>query len=529
MQVERRSFFQSAAALAFGDAGAVRNGTSPEGGQPRVVADPYVRFARSPHDWSAPPWVGAPTIVRTGSGLLLASYTYFGEGSPMQTTFLVASADNGKTWRGVAEVSPLFWPSLFRTSSGLYLIGVDRPYEAGDNRLLIFRSGDDGRTWSKPSALTTGLRVHTGNTGVLISKGRITRAIEVAPALSPAMPQTRTAAEFAVTGTDLNVRELALPVENAAFLPHLLLAVSAANQKLHCRVMRADPERRVLTVRPESWPNQANTPGPWRFPKGADVRIATHLPDSNRDFLSMVLDASETADLCDPAAWRKSNLVVNPAYTYATAAKELFGLDFTRKGAGWLEGVLLRLEHPGGSGKIVNLLRVQNEKTADISARIEVDDSGEELRCRFDRFAPAPGLGIAHCSATYDARSRLYWMASNVARDTTRDTSKTRLRMPATQERSNLGLFYSANSVDWFMAGLVAYAPDWVHSYHYPNLMVDGEDVIVVVRSHVESPLTEQTVGPKTANRHDSNAATFHRVRNFRGLANLEFIRYRTT
>jgi hypothetical protein len=399
--------------------------------QPQVVAEPYVRFARSPNDWHAPPWIGAPSLVKTASGRLLASHTYFGKGSEMDTTYLSSSEDGGLSWTPLAVVRPMFWPSLFRCASGLYLLGVDRAYEKGENHLVISRSDDDGRTWSRPSPLTSGLWLHTGNTGVLISKGRVTRALETVP------------------------------------------------------------------------------------------------PDGARRFHSMVMDAPESADLRDAAVWRRSNLVTNPAYSHAQALKELFGFDFTTRGGTWLEGVLLRLEHPGGSGKIVNILRLHNEVTANLSARIEVDDSAEALTCRFERFASDPGLAIAHCFAKYDAPSRLYWMVSNVARDTTRDMSRSPLRMPATQERSNLALFYSRNAADWFMAGLVAYAPDWVHSFHYPYFILDGDDLLVVARAHVESPLTEATTKPGMANRHDSNAATFHRVRDFRGLVNKDFINYR--
>lgn len=399
--------------------------------QPQVISDPYVLFARSPHDWSAPPWVGAPSIAENDSRNLLVSYTYFGKGSEMDTAFILASSDGGKTWQPTARISPMFWPSLFRCASGLYILGVDRPYDSGPNHLVIARSPDGGKTWSKPAALTSKLWVHTGNIGVLVSRGRVTRSLELVP-------------------------------ENG-----------------------------------------------------------------KRRFQSMVMDAEETADLCNPAAWRISNPVVNPAYRHLGALKELFGIDFDLKGSTWLEGVLLRMEHPGGSGKIVNLLRVNNEITPNLSARIEVDDSGPGLRCRFERFTSDPGLGIAHCFARYDSATALYWMTSNVARDSTRDLTGSNMHFAGNQERSNLALYYSRNALDWYMAGLVAYSPDWVHSFHYPYFIFHGNDLLVVARSHVESPLTEKTVRKGTANRHDSNAATFHRVRNFRSMANLEFIRYR--
>ena len=56
--------------------------------------------------------------------------------------------------------------------------------------LCIARSNDEGRTWSAPAALTTGMAAHRGNTGVLVSRGRVTVSFEVAPQLCRPVPAT---------------------------------------------------------------------------------------------------------------------------------------------------------------------------------------------------------------------------------------------------------------------------------------------------------------------------------------------------
>ncbi|MCL5744169.1 MAG: glycoside hydrolase [Acidobacteria bacterium] len=507
---------------------------APRVGQPQVVADPYIRVVRSPNDWRAAPWIGSPSIVRTASGRLLVCHDLFGKDeSMMNTAYMLASDDNGNTWKPVARLHPMFWPSLFRCASGLYVIGTDARYHAGSNHAVISRSGDDGRTWTPPVRLTEGLAVHTGNVGVLVSSGRVTRAFEIVPAMSKALAPTVTTAPSEVTPEDLEVRAVRVRVADShSLVPHTLVALESGKQVLNCRVLASG--KGEATLRPERWTSRegvrqmpVNSPGPWRFPAGAAVRIVSGTSGSNRDFLVMVMDADEHADLCRPESWRKSALVGNPAYTYAPAMKEIFGFDFRDTFAGWLEGVLVRLEHPGGSNGIVDLLRVANNVTGNLSARIAVDDSGTDLKASFERYAFDPGLGCTHCYVLYDAAGKLYWMTSNVNRDSTRDLSGTKIEsMRGGQERSNLALYYSRNCVDWFMAGLIAYSPDWVHSFHYPHFIIDGDDLLVIARSHVESPLTERTVSSQTAGHHNSNAATFHRVRNFRSLANMEFINY---
>jgi hypothetical protein len=535
--MKRRTFLNALAGAGILPAGGAQ--TLPAGAgarpQPQVIADPYVRVVRSPNDWRAAPWIGSPSIVRTASGRLLVCHDLFGrDESVMDTAHFTASEDGGKSWRPLGKLRPMFWPSLFRCASGLYVIGTDRRYHAGPNHVVISRSTDEGRTWSESVRLTEGLAIHTGNVGVLVSRGRVTRAFEVVPVRSSRLSGTETTEPFAVSEKDLESRSFVLTVkEGAGCVPHTLMALTGGEQALCLRVLQADGNR--LTVRPERWERRtdephapANSAAPWNFPAGSQLRLVSSTSGSNRDFLVVALDADERANLCDPAAWRRSNLVGNPAYTHSRVLKELFGLDFRGTYAGWLEGVLVRMEHPGASGRILNLLRVANDVTSNISARIEVDDSGEDLRCRFDRYAFDPGLGCTHCCLLWDPASKLYWMASNVTRESTRDLSGTAMaRVRGGQERSNLALFYSRNCADWFMAGLIAYSPDWVHSFHYPHFIADRDDLLVIARSHVESPLTEKTVSPQTAGHHNSNAATFHRVRQFRRLANMEFINYR--
>jgi hypothetical protein len=539
--MKRRTFLQ-APALAFGwtSAGANQGRQANPGQpvtvrpQPQVVADPYVRVAKSPNDWKEGPWIGSPSIVKTASGRLLVCHDLFGTNSTYDTAYVIGSDDQGRTWTPLAELRSMFWPSLVRCASGLYVIGVDRQYERPPNHLVIARSEDNGRRWSKPSPLTpAGMAVHTANKGALVSNGKITYSFEVCPSLFDPPPQTKTAEAVSVAEEELDERAFRISVENAGVLvAHTLVAVTAGEQKLHCRVLEADKRGNRLVLRPERWiPEKAypaspvNSAGPWRFPPGALVKAVSGTMGNHRDLWVMAMDAPETADLCDPRVWRISNPVGNPAYTHAATLKELFGFTFRAPSKAWLEGVLVRLEHPGGSGQIVNILRTGNGIASNVAARVIVDGASEQLHCRFDRFTFDPGLGCTHCYILYDSATKLYWMASNVNRGGRPASKGTRSTEPA-RERTALGLFYSINCSDWFMAGLVAYSSDMVHSYQYPHFIVDGEDLLLVSRSHVESPLTEETAGGGKANAHNANGATLHCVRNFRRLANMDFIHY---
>jgi hypothetical protein len=140
-----------------------------------------------------------------------------------------------------------------------------------------------------------------------------------------------------------------------------------------------------------------------------------------RDFLVMAMDAPEEADLTDPCVWRRSNLVAHPGYEHATEIHKAFGIDFGARNGngelinsfmdlrwnGWLEGSPVRLEHPGGSGAIVNILRTAQNMHGNVSIRTIFDDRGESLSGRFDRIFSDPGLGITHSCNYYDRIDRM--------------------------------------------------------------------------------------------------------------------------
>ena len=81
-------------------------------------------------------------------------------------------------------------------------------------------------------------------------------------------------------------------------------------------------------------------------------------------------------------------------------------------------------------------------------------------KVKFLGLAAMPGWGITHNFIVKDKQSGLYWMAANVARQTTRNLSKTTFHVPKTRshcqiDRGALGLYYSPNMVDFILAGFI--------------------------------------------------------------------------
>ncbi len=123
-------------------------------------------------------YVGSPTLLALGDGVLLAAHDLFGPGTGFDTAVVHRSEDDGTTWRAVATLHGQFWSTLFQHDGALYLLGTAR--QNGD--VVIRRSDDGGLTWTDPVDEARGLlrrgRYHCAPTPVLEHRGRLWRAFE---------------------------------------------------------------------------------------------------------------------------------------------------------------------------------------------------------------------------------------------------------------------------------------------------------------------------------------------------------------
>ncbi len=113
----------------------------------------------------------------------------------------------------------------------------------------------------------------------------------------------------------------------------------------------------------------------------------------------------------------------------------------------------------------------------------------------------------------YDEPSRLYWMAANLPCNPAfliEDEAwlKAKGINATTTDRRSLLLWYSLDSLNWFPAGWIAKAKGWTQSFHYPVMLIDGDDIILVSRT-----------GRDSGNQHDVDMVTFHRIKHFRDMA----------
>lgn len=254
-------------------------------------------------------------------------------------------------------------------------------------------------------------------------------------------------------------------------------------------------------------------------------------------FAPVVLSARLTDDLTNPGAWTFSNVLSFQDILESHGAPNLIGVPFYEPGRyphatthrsmapiGWGESNLLQITDPAHiwfdpGGHTFHLLSrsVTGQSNLACLARAVESDDGKKITVSLQEapsgepvlYAPLPG-GQVSFHIVYDETTRLFWMISSQATDSTRRVDllePKRYGMP-NQERHRLTLHFSKNAIDWCFAGLVAATDEIGQSHHGGNMIIDGDDLLILMR----------TADASAVNAHNSNLITLHRVTDFRNL-----------
>jgi hypothetical protein len=209
-----------------------------------------------------------------------------------------------------------------------------------------------------------------------------------------------------------------------------------------------------------------------------------------RRYRAFMMSVPVDADLLDAGSWTKSN--------YVGRDPSWLGGEFNA----WLEGnaVVTR------AGRVVNILRVDTPGLPEKAAMLEISADGTQAAFDPERgFIDFPG-GAKKFTLRFDPGSGNYWSLATVASETNHD------RKPASI-RNTLCLVRSRDLRNWEVRSVLLRHRDVErHGFQYADWLLDGDDMIAVVRTAYEDGLGG------AHNNHDANFLTFHRFKDFRSL-----------
>ena len=354
-------------------------------------------------------YLGSPSIVRLPDGALLATHDYFGRGCPRNheneesLLSVYRSEDDGTTWTNVTHVMNAYWSSLFVRGDSAFLLGTSQQYGA----IVIRRSDDGGFTWTHPADARSGQlfragyyhdppNYHCAPVPVVEHQGRIYRAFE----------------------------------DN----------------------------------------------DPCRWPTG---------------FQSCVISAPADADLLAADNWRMSNkLPFNPKWVPSEWGQ--------CHAPGWLEGNVVATP----DGQLVNILRLNSTPVVDKAAIVEIHDDGQSLH-----FDPATGFiefpgGMTKFTIRREPHTGCYLTLVN---------NNTDPAYPG--QRNVLSLYQSEDLRHWQHVrtlleddtGLCHEDSVKLTGLQYVDWQFDGPDIIFLVRAAYRGAVRF----------HDANRITFHVLPNY--------------
>ncbi len=409
-------------------------------------------------------FLGSPSLVRAPDGALLASHDYFVQGvipDGMNETAwdhkndncsVYRSVDNGIEWEQVSQRLPgTFWAQLFVHRGEVYLLGVHRAVS-----IVIRHGSPDGKVWSPPVALLNGSTYgraifDVAPSPVIETGGRLMHSLQLGG---------RHGVMSAGTGSDL--------MDPASW------ALSALA-----------PPASHLTISPSwNWPLRAGTNhSSVTFGEGAVVRG----PDATVRVLSRLGFTSPQ--------WPSSCIPASPRLPGSCAGQCTMTCPPTPPAPSTNKAAWFRLFEPGQAG------------CADTAGCLE-----------FERLDDVPG-GQCKMAIMFDEPSHTYWQLGN---HITTPQAPTAHGVHWWFMRNNLTLSLSKDLEDWTIAkrilwddtGLSAEQSLIQTGFHYPDWVVDGDDLLCLVRTAYRGAV----------NAHDSNRITLKRVTNFRQLVTSESV-----
>lgn len=413
-------------ALALVTSGHLAQAAEPAGHPVRALANDHIVVAESPEPETTAMYT--PSIVRTPSGRLVASYTQSNRIKKKGETFIVTSDDGGKTWVKRAS-SPTNQGRLFMANGKVHYFATRYYASPGSNPkgkpMCIQRSDDHGDTWTEPANLD-GRTWHQTAANVLHANGNVYLVMErhtidnirswKVGALAPVLMRAKEDADLTRKEAWTYASELTFQDIIPGYKENTL-----------------DMDFFGIPFYAQSFPRGTPIGGNERFP---------------------------------PIGWLETNVVqiTDPQHDWHDPSGHTFHL--------------VARTHTGLTNYAA-LAKVTENADGSMTTSLQKAPSGKTLL-----YYPFPG-GHMRFHVLYDEKTKLYWMLGSQSTD-----SMTKVEHLSAErygrgdnERHRMVLHFSRNMVDWCFAGLVAAGSTPKESRHYASMDMDGDDLVILSRS----------------------------------------------
>jgi hypothetical protein len=166
-----------------------------------------------------------------------------------------------------------------------------------------------------------------------------------------------------------------------------------------------------------------------------------------------------------------------------------------------------------GQLRLLAAMRFKRPQATGLCAVLDATDDAARLGLKFHHFSALPGGQLKSCLLR-DEISGMFWATSNLPAESEdlfgwakQEAGRGRYKAAA-GDRRFLMLSYGLDGLNWFPAGCVAQGGRLAQSFMDARPVIDGDDLAIIARASIHGP-----------NQQDADDATFHRVRDFRGLA----------
>lgn len=214
-----------------------------------------------------------------------------------------------------------------------------------------------------------------------------------------------------------------------------------------------------------------------------------------------VMSAPVDANLLSASSWTRSNMLIYDK-TWSVNGAGLTGSQM-------IEGNVI----VGPDGKLVNLLRVDEERYGRTIAMVNVESSKKISFNSTTGFHTLPGGGKKF-TVRFDEQSGRYWTITTPANQVDYNKSfegRYASGIKCGNIRNNMVLFSSLDLKEWRQERVIfAHEDPFFHGFQYVDWIFDGNDLLAVVR--LAAP--EERGLP--TRQHDANMLSFVRVENFR-------------